>query len=231
LPARVSDQERRMKAEHRKELETNALADWIGRRLETLKKGSKNSYLATGVVVLVAALVVGGIWWYRSSRTSKSALWYKFDSATSVEELDKFANANRGTIAAQAARLEAARALLGRGIQDLANEPQNKSAVESLQNARRIYQELAPLAKDIPIVEPEILMGIATAEESLVGSSDKEASLDKALEYYQAVADKYPETAQGKAAQKRIEQLRDPKTRAEIEKFYRQLNERIAKGN
>jgi hypothetical protein len=69
---------------------------------------------------------------------------------------------------------------------------------------------------------------VATAEESLLGS-DKGATLDRAQEYYQRVADAFPDTDEGKAARKRAEELANPKTRAEIEKFYVALNRRFAK--
>jgi hypothetical protein len=218
-----------MKAEHRKELETNVLADWIGRRLETLKKGSKNSYLVSGVVVLIAVLVFGGMYWLRSSRASTSALWYKFDSAGSIADLDKLAADNRGTMAARAARFEVARARLAQGVQNLSNPEQHKDALEDLEGARTLYEELAPQAKDSAILQQEALMGVATAEESLVGSG-RDASLDKAQEYYQRLADQFPNTFEGEAAKKRADDLKNPKTRAEIEKFYRTLNQRIAKG-
>jgi len=218
-----------MKAEHRKELETNVLADWLGRRLETLKQGSKNSYLVTGVVVLIAALVFGGIYWLRTTRASASALWYKYDTAGTLSDLDKLAADNRGTMAARASRFEVARALLAQGVQNLGNPEQHASAVDSLEKARGFYEELAPQAKDTPVLQQEALMGVATAEESLVGSS-KDASLDKAQEYYQRVADQFPDTFQGAAARKRVDELKNPKTRAEIEKFYVTLNQRVAKG-
>lgn len=218
-----------MKAEHRKELETNVLADWLGRQVETVKKGSKFSYLIVGVAVFVAAAIFVVSYLFRSSSASSSALWYKFDTASSLEELDKLAADNRGTMAARLARFEVARACLAQGVQNLSNPDQHASAVDSLERARGLYEELAPLAKDSPILQKEALMGVATAEESLLGSG-KAASLDKAQEYYQRVADTFPETDEGKAAKKRAEELANPKTRAEIEKFYVSLNQRIAKG-
>jgi hypothetical protein len=214
-----------MKAEHRKELETNVLADWLGRRLETLKKGSKNSYLITGVVVLIVAAVFGTMYLMRSASAKSSALWFKYDTAGSLTELDKLAADNRGTMAARAARFEVARALLGQGVQNLGNPEQHASAVDSLEKARSLYEELAPQAKDTPVWQQEALMGVATAEESLVGSG-KDASLDKAQEYYRRVAEQFPDTFQGETARKRADELKNPKTRAEIEKFYVGLNQR-----
>jgi hypothetical protein len=218
-----------MKAEHRKELETNALADWLGQRVETLKQGSKNSYLILGVAVLVGAVALAGYYLYSRSRTSSSALWYKYDTASSLDELDKLAADNRGTMAARLARFEVARASLAQGVQNLSNPDQHASALDNLERARTLYEELAPQVKDTPILQKEALMGVATAEESLLGSG-KAASLDKAQEYYQRVADTFPDTDEGKAASKRAEELANPKTRAEIEKFYVTLNQRIAKG-
>jgi hypothetical protein len=218
-----------MKAEHRKELETNALADWIGRCLQSGKTASKNTYVVGALALLIAAGIVAYFVIRNASGKAHSERWYNLDKAGTIAELDKLAGENRGTMVARAARFEVARALLAQGVQNLANPDQHASAVESLEKARSLYEELAPQAKDTPVLQQEALMGVATAEESLVGSS-KDASLDKAMEYYQRVADQFPDTFQGNAARKRAELLKDPKTRAEIEKFYVSLNQRISKG-
>lgn len=215
-----------MKAEHRKELETNALADWMGRVIGTLRSGSKNTYLVTGLVVLIAAALIGGWYLIRTSRTTTSALWLKLDSVSTPAELDQLAKDNRGTMVARAARFEEARALLAQGIQNLGAQTQHESALDNLERGRNLYEEMIPQSKDMPAWQREAMMGVATAEESLVGSV-KNGSLDKAAEYYQRLADAFPDTFQGEAAKKRAEELRDSKTRTEIEKFYVALNKKV----
>lgn len=218
-----------MKAEHRKELETNALANWMGRVVESSKGSSKNTYILTAVIaVLLIGVAVG--WYLINSSTKKaSERWRKFDSVATLAELEQFAKDNKGTMAARAARFEEARALYAQGIQNLGAQEQHASALNSLERARNVYEELAPQSKDMPAWQQEAFMHVASAEESLVGSG-KNGSLEKAAEYYQRLADAYPETPLGIAAKKRADELRDPKTRAEVEKFYARLNERVTKG-
>jgi len=219
-----------MKAEHRKELERNVLAAWLGRGVEVAKARSKNAYAIGGVAVVLAVLVGGGWYLYHSRSASSSALWLKFDGVTSIEDLAKLASDNKGTIVAQAARFEEARAFLAQGVQNLASPPpEHDKALESLVKARDAYDGLIAQSKDIPTLQQEAMMGVATAEESLVDSG-KDASLDKAQQYYERLAEAYKDTFQGKAARKRADELKDPKTRADIEKFYRNLNQRINKG-
>ena len=50
-----------MKAEHRKELETNALANWMGRVVQSGKGSSKNTYILTAIIVVL--LIGVGVGW------------------------------------------------------------------------------------------------------------------------------------------------------------------------
>lgn len=221
-----------MKAEHRKELETNVLADRMGRMLEAVKGAPSNARGRWGVLV-VAAIVVAGIilayYLINKSYGDRSALWVKLDSMTNADELAPFAQEHRGSIAARTARFDEARILLARGVENLGTQEQHASAVDSLDRARALYDALAPECKDAPLLQQEAMMGVAKAEESLVGSA-KDGSLDKALELYQKLADAYADTFQGEAAKKRVKELQDPIARLQIQTFYTKLNERVAKG-
>src|SRR5437016_213362 len=108
-----------MKAEHRKELETNALADWLGRALQSSKDGSKKRYLWLAVAALIAVAIGYFAWRYYDNKKGASGRWLKLDGAASLADLEQFAKDNKGTMAARAARFEEARALLGQGMQNL----------------------------------------------------------------------------------------------------------------
>ena len=65
-----------MKAEHRKELQTNVLADRLGKAIQGIKEGpSRGTMLFVGVVALAGLLIF--VWWYfwSTSQAAESARW------------------------------------------------------------------------------------------------------------------------------------------------------------
>jgi hypothetical protein len=227
-----------MKAEHRKELQTNVLADRLGRMYETVKSGSSsNSGLIWAVIAVVA---VGSViaWKYYDSKTSKtrSALWTKLDGAVSnadIKDLDQIASDNRGTLPARVARFQVARLLLQQGMDNLGSESRRADALEKIEQARAAYLELIPLSSDAPVLAQEAMMGAAKAEETLMGvpkadnPSEYRGTLERAIELYQQLAKAYPESFQGKAAEKRVKELQEKGT--QIQNFYIELNKQFNK--
>ena len=74
------------------------------------------------------------------------------------------------------------------------------------------------------ILQQEALLGMAKAEESLIGV---DGSIDQAIGYYQELAAKYSESFQGQAAKERAEALTQNKK--QIESFYVKLNQQASK--
>lgn len=224
-----------MKAEHRKELETNVLADRMGKLVETARANPKASFRFWIVVTLVLAAIVLGYYLYQSSSTDTSRLWIQLDAAKNAEELEKFAGENGGTIPARTARFEAARILLAQGVQNLGSPEQHASALGKLEKARALYEELSNEGREMPLLAQEAMMGAAKAEESLCGSAkpdhanEPRGTLDRALELYQKLADAQPETFQTKAAREKVQELQDPAKRAKLLEFYVKLNQQVEK--
>ncbi len=71
-----------MKTERRHELQTNTLADWLGRQIEALRPHFTT--IITGIVVLVVALVGYGIWSSRSQQAAAEA-WTNYFSVSFAE--------------------------------------------------------------------------------------------------------------------------------------------------
>jgi hypothetical protein len=123
--------------------------------------------------------------------------------------------------------------LLQRGAEKIGNPLQHDEAIKDLVKARQFYQDLAPLCRSEPILQQEALMGVAKAEESLIAAPDPTnpkqpaGNIDRAIGYYEALANQYPESFQGKAARQRAKELKDNKQ--QIEAFYAQLNRPQAK--
>ncbi len=230
-----------MKAEHRKELETNVLADRMGKLVESVRTGPTGS-LRVGIVIGLVIVALGlGYYLYQASHGDTSKLWTQLDAAKDPKELEELANANHGTIPARTARFELARIFLADGVRNLGSSvkppdsPQtlHEVAVESLEKARTTYAELSGEVRDLPMLAQEAMMGAAKAEESLCGSTGPDnqprGSLDRALELYQKLADAQPETFQTQAARDKVKELQDPAARAKLQEFYVKLNQQVVK--
>jgi len=79
-----------MKAEHRKQLETNTLADNLGKMVKGLQHGlSRNVWVVVGIIVGIAVLFY--TWKAFSDRSQRynASLWYKWDQIDDPEEIDK----------------------------------------------------------------------------------------------------------------------------------------------
>jgi hypothetical protein len=230
-----------MKAQHRHELKTNALADRMGGLLQSMKSAPKTTSVLVWVFIILA-LGTYAVWQYQASaaQSQRSELWTQVDQGTHEPEggtrsLEELGKNHSGSIAGRAANFTLARLNFQEGQEGL-DSFRRTEAVQKLVQAREMYQKLSKQCADAPALAQEALMGLAKAEESLVGiavpKSDEDkteeptyyGSLDKALEYYRQLADKYPDSPLGKAAAKRVEDLEKPETREQIEKVYTEIN-------
>jgi tetratricopeptide (TPR) repeat protein len=235
-----------MKAEHRKELQTNALADRIGRFIQGMKtKTQANTILVLVIVLVVAGL--GGAWWLisRSNKSARSRMWVSLDrielpSAETtageffhkdqqserlnkiIDDLDEVIENHPGTKAAMMARFRRAQInLRSRGLDVLLDHP--ASALSNVQKAGREYKKLAEEYKDDRHWTAQALLGVAQVEETQ--ALDDLKNLDKAAKLYEELADKYADTAAGKEARQRARLFKKKDTRTAIENFYKDLKE------
>ena len=223
-----------MKAEHRKELQTNYLADRMGRLMQGMKAGPQNT--GSMVIWVLVALTIGTVvvWYIAGMNSNRSPLWVRFEQDSDRHDLEglmQLANANPGTLPARAARLQRARISLEEGLASLYGI-QREAAVSQVEQARQLYADLAQECTDDPILAPQALMGAAKAEEALAGipkaddASESLGSLDKALEYYRRLTKNYPNSFLAKAAQERVDSLE--KNRDDADKFYQEMRKLVA---
>jgi hypothetical protein len=215
-----------MKAEHRHQLQTNALADRMGRLVQGMKTGPKGN---AAVVWVLAILAIGtfGLWyWASGSAAGGSPVWVRLDGAHDAESLESIARNNPGTIAGRTAQFQQARLLLQRGLRGITSADRSRAA-GYLADARSLFRELASACRDEPVLLQEALLATAQAEEALVGvlktddDDQNRGDLKKALELYRQLAENYPDSYFGKQAARRVEELSDPE---KVEKFYADLN-------
>ena len=196
-----------MKTDRRHELQTNVLADWIGKHLQQLQGHSKT---ILAVILLVIAAAIGGTFWAQDQATRVQASWNQFFQAfgeRDSEALEKVAAKNRGTIAGIWAHLAEADLKLAEGLGDLYTNRDN--AKENLAEAERNYLAVAAAAANETLLRDRAWFGLGQVYES-------QAELEKAKEYYNKLVSDSPTSALGKAAKERFDALNDPST----EKWY-----------
>jgi hypothetical protein len=209
-----------MKAEHRKELETNTLADKMGNVMQRVKTGRRSTFM---LYVVAGAILIAGLWfWYVTvvgNRQEASERWLRLDDG-GLKNLSELAEKHGETPAGKAARLQLAwLAYWELGVRRMGAEPAD--AMLKLKIASNTYERLAKDCADDPLFEPQALLGFAVVEETKAVQDT--SFLDSATKAYQVVVDKYKESAEGAFAQDRLKQLQDKDSRKEITAIYEDL--------
>lgn len=206
-----------MKAEHRKELETNALADRMGRLLGNLKeKPQRGTVFWVIGAVLAVVVVFMSLRWYRVGKDENSEGWYSYYVYDIKTLNDSYQEKPQG----QAIRFEAAWERLWSSMRKIGVDP--RGAKDGIGKAKQEYEELAKEVESDPILAPEALYALAVIEETL--ALENRRNLDNALERYEEVVTKHKESAYGKLAAARVEALKNETTRKEITDLYQDLS-------
>jgi hypothetical protein len=214
-----------MKAEQRKELETNTLADRMGLLVQRVKASQRRTVLLylLGAVVLLVCLWYSYNWWYGRDRDT-SEQWILFHDG-SRDRLQHVGKENANTPAGKAARLQIAWFLYWHGgIKSVGGEPTD--AMEHIRAAKKVYEQLVEdCSKDDAdkVFHQQALLGLAVSQESLAVQSRE--FLSKAKTAYKELADAYPKSAEGRFAKERLEILNDKTKRAELEDSYGRLQD------
>jgi tetratricopeptide (TPR) repeat protein len=189
-----------MKAEHRKELETNKLADQLGGFLKSFQEGPSRNAIIYGSLVLVAILLFLVYRWVSTNATANdSARWLNWDQVATREALDAFITENSDTEQGRLARFERARLYLVEGMSKLGSVGR-ADAIKSVRRAAEEYEKLAGDSGNTPQLTQEALLNAAKAHESL-------GEYDKAKQFYGRLARDFPQTLKGKFAAEQIKAL------------------------
>jgi hypothetical protein len=221
-----------MKAEQRKHLEQNELAA----RLSQWWKGSGQQrssvwWAVLGVAVLAVVLYFAWRYYSDASFKTRSEQWREFAQAVDAYQLEQILDANKASAAARAAKAQLARGKMQEGLEKLGSDLRRKDGIDQIEIARGLYDELAKEAGNDPVLLRESLLGRAKSEEALVGVTRDSGqpsigSLDRALELYDDLANKFGESVQGKEAAERAKDIRENKPK--VLAFYEELNRRYA---
>jgi tetratricopeptide (TPR) repeat protein len=221
-----------MKAEKRKELESNTLAKSIVNMAQRFKeKPGQASYIIGGFVLLAIASVAAWLYFRNERAKTNSKRWESLAEAVSEADLKKIIDESKDSPAGKQARLMRARSLMaqaqpalyrpdplprGSGIPPDTQQIGRSAALDMLGTAEQLFEQLAPEYGDLPLVAQECYMSAATIKVSL-------EKFDDALKLYRELAKKYPNSEQGKEADRRAKRLEDKSDRAEIEEFVKNL--------
>jgi hypothetical protein len=209
-----------MKAEHRKELQTNVLADSLGRAIRGIKEGpSRNTVLVAVLVLLAVALFL--VWRYFSASAAEgdSDRWVQLDSLATPEQLDKFVDNKdlQGTSQVRVATFMVARLKLSQGLRELAG-PRRGQAQEDIRKAAQTYEKLAAdsgdWSRENPLLPQEALLGAAKAYEAL-------GELATAKGFYQKLKDSHPGSTFAHDADEQLKRLESSKDLPEVAKEYK----------
>jgi hypothetical protein len=209
-----------MKAEQRKELETNTLADKVGQAMQRVKGSSRRSaliYLLVGAALLLALFFTYR--WYVLGKTEASFQWLMLDDGSfkHLEQLEQ-----QQTPAGRAARFQIAWIVYWEeGVRMIGID--QPGAMKKLREASIRYKDLAKECADADdkIFEPQALLGVAVCEETRAVQDI--ALLGQAKESYKAVVDKYKDSAEGIFAQKRLDLMNDKTKFAALQEIYEKL--------
>ncbi len=209
-----------MKSEERHRLEQNALADWLGRVMLTLRPYS--TLILTAAVV--AAMVFGAAsWWVRSSAQGNEAAWDSFYTALGnatnsgdPRPLKQLVDRYRGTAVGFWAAVVASEIHLARGTAEILTN--RADAIAEIKNAQEGFSLVADECRD-PRLRERALYGRARSYEALAGTGDVAGHLDRAAADYEQVLALNTGSVYAKFAEQRLKELRRPL----VKEFYQKL--------
>jgi hypothetical protein len=212
-----------MKAEQRKEIETNSLVLAV-QRLRKHVSG-RTVYYLVGILAVIA-IVVGFYYYFAAEKKrARDAILLQLATADNAEKLRAGMEDHRGTVYGSLFKLHFARhQLRNEGLPKLGtdNSTARLQAANSVDDARKYYLELTTefKEKDDPALLQEAWLGAAEAEEALVGlprpepnQAEFRGNVDKALEYYDHGTAILPDTEFTKRYKTKAEKIKANKAK------------------
>jgi hypothetical protein len=238
-----------MKAEQRKQLETNVLADRMGRFMKGLKKGPSRRGMWIWIAV-IAVVVIGVVFYFYRNTQSRitSDTWLKVldndmlrptagGKGAAPQEGFEISTPQGKVLAFDYAYIQlwelGIQPLLGSERDFLGRMPNmppmvNPGRLEAVNAALKTYQDLYDKTKDDPLWGPEALYNIAVAQETMSIAEPK--FMDEAKRTYKQVKDDYPKSAYAQKAENRLKVFSNTREFADVQAFYGRLRESYMAG-
>jgi hypothetical protein len=205
-----------MKAEQRKEIETNSMVLLVQRWRKYAN--SRTLYYVAGAIILIAAGIILYRYFASTSEKARDAVLAELANANTPEKLKQGMEHHRGTVYGSLFKLHLARhKLKNEGLPKLGteNNEDRRQAANAIEEARNYFLELSTelQEKEQPGLVQEAWLSAAHAEEALVGLPVAEGTgyrgdVDKAIEYYQKAGAIFADTDFSKRYAERAETLK-----------------------
>ncbi len=205
-----------MKSEERHKLQKNELADWLGQTIERVKP-----YATVGLIGLAAVVVLWAGWllwqsWQARASAAASRQLYAALSKGDAGALDDLAEQYSGTPVADLAAVAAGDMYLQEGCDELFRS--KSIAIQQLRKALEHYRQVQQVATE-PLTLARATYGLARAYEALAATREGQGQLDRALEAYQEVLTRWPQSPYAIEAKQRVAALKLPQTKAFYDKL------------
>ncbi|MBC8875210.1 MAG: hypothetical protein H8E44_37790 [Planctomycetes bacterium] len=187
-----------MKTQRRHELQTNELADYLGKYLQQIQPYSRHITIGLGLVVVA---IIAGVYYSNMRAARQGAGWSDYLAAFGSEDsdaLEEVAKLHGGTTAALWSLQSAGDIKLAMGTRQIFTD--RDEAEESLKDAEEHFLAVEKDATGHPQLVQRAKYGLAQVNESL-------CKIDKARTYYDEVAKLAPDSALGKSAKRRHDRL------------------------
>jgi len=199
-----------MKADERKALEKNLLADELDRAIDTIKRGPSMSTVFLAVLLLTLLMAFLAFRYFsRSSESLASERWTKLGNVVFPEQLNLLLSEAdlRDTPQAKLAQFKEARLRLTQGLRDLGTK--GVIAHKNIQEGTEFYEKLTEGTSKWPLLFQEALWGSGKGYEAL-------GDLPKARSFYERLVKEAPNSALGKDAKKQLERLDSPAGQSDV---------------
>jgi len=186
-----------MKTERRHELQTNKLADWMGKRIDDAKPYGR---MIVGAVGLVLILSVAFLYFSKQRQADRNEGWHEYYRALeggNQPTLRSLAQRYKNSEVGRWARFSVAEIERNQGNVKLYDDRSESN--ELLTAAQTNYQEVATSARH-PFLQRRAIFGLAQAYEA-------RNDLKNAEEKYREVADRWPESSIGSLASSAVQRL------------------------
>jgi hypothetical protein len=216
-----------MKAEHRKELQTNSLADFLGRTVRNVRGGAGLSWFK---IAIVAVVLFGILAWYLRTKNKErvdAEAWAKLQANDERALAELMKDAPAGYLPAESAKAMGIFQYFWEHMRSVGGEDSRRDAAKfklQLESFKFFLQTQAEACKEYPILVAEAKYNIAVCNEALAAFSDSDSKLGEARASFKELAEgELKTTAYGELASRRLAQYDDPAQFEAIAKFYRDL--------
>jgi hypothetical protein len=202
-----------MKTKRRHELQTNILADWMGKQIEVLRPHSQAIAIGAIAVVAIIAGAIALSQWLGSREPGGWPEYFGAFAERDPEKLQEVAETEGvDDRAANWALLTAAELQMSEGAQQLYED--KDEGADILEQARDKLAALAKRSPSDPYLKQRSQYVAGQVYESLAAArtTGVTKNLDKAREHYNKAKEVAPDTPLGKAAAEALERLKDEKS-------------------